>query len=51
MSVLSSDRLGGIVNRSSAADNTWSIKEYGSQVVDAVLEDSWANCCLSDYIK
>jgi len=49
MAVLSSDKLGGGFNRSSAADNTWSTKAYGSHVVDAVFDASCA-ICLSDYM-
>lgn len=40
MAVLSSDKLGGGFNKSSAADSTWSIKAYGSHVADAVFDDS-----------
>jgi hypothetical protein len=40
MAVLSPDKLGGGFNISSAADNTWSIKAYGSHVADAVFDDS-----------
>jgi hypothetical protein len=49
IAVLSSDKLAGGFNWSSAADRTWSTKVYGSHVVDAVFDDPWA-ICLSDYI-
>jgi hypothetical protein len=38
--VLSSNKLDGGFNMSSAADSTWSTRAYGSHVVDAVFDDS-----------